>query len=159
MRTLRAMVSAGLAVVVLVTGLVLAPPALAVPRHVSRTQLELVDRRDRLVTLVAHVQVAGGGDRQRAALDGGSVQFSWRLQGRPGASWRRLGSDRLDRGADASIRVLVRESGPVVFRALFTGTRDVRRSADTVTERFDAGRVVAPAAGGPHRGAAPAHGG
>lgn len=147
MRTLRTGVAAGLATALLASGLALAPPATALVRHDSSTQLDLADRRDRVVTLVAHVRVVGSGEHRRTLLHGGDVQFSWRDDGQSGSSWRRLGSDRLDRNANASIRVLVRQSGPVQFRAMFTGTADVGRSSDTVTGWFDASRVAVPEPG------------
>jgi hypothetical protein len=140
MRTLRTVAAAALATALLAVGLLLAPQAAALVRHGSSTRLDLADRRDRVVTLVAHVQVAGSGDRD--LLRGGDVLFSWRRDTGPSSSWRRLGADRLDRNANASIRVLVRESGPVQFRAAFTGTSAVGRSSGTVTGWFAAGAAA-----------------
>jgi hypothetical protein len=136
MRTLRTVAASGLATALLGGSLVLSPQALAAARYDSRTHLDATHRWNQVVTLVADVDVVGvRGDRERRLLRGGDVRFSWRRDdhGRRGSDWRWLGSDRLDRNGEASVRVRVHSSGRIEFRAAFSGTDDVRRSSDTTT--------------------------
>jgi hypothetical protein len=135
MRTLTTVAASGLATALLGSSLVLSPSALAFARYDSRTHLDANQRGSHVVTLVADVDVLRvRGDRERRLLRGGDVRFTWRRDhDHRGSSWRWLGSDRLDRNGEASLRVRVRAGGRVEFRAVFSGTDDVRRSSDTTT--------------------------